>query len=314
MATTVVPDLSVELAPANEYGLALRNPVIGASGTVGYGTELVDTIDLDQFGALVSKGITRYPRDGNPQPRLAETTSGLLNTIGLQNVGPEAVKRDLAPIWATWETKVIVNVAGHTVDQYGEIVEILDGVGGISGFEANIGCPNVERGSMEFGIYPETAAAVTRSMRAASSLPLIVKLTPNVTDIVEIARAVEDAGADAISLVNTFVGMSMDLAKRKPTLSTVMGGLSGPAIKPMALSMVYKVSGAVDVPVMGMGGISHAGDALEFIMAGASAVQVGTANFLNPRASLDVLEGIKDYMRSQSIDSLSQLVGAARRA
>ncbi len=314
MATTVVPDLSVELAPANNHGLALRNPVIGASGTVGYGTELAGAIDLDQFGGLVSKGITRNPRDGNPQPRLAETTSGLLNTIGLQNIGPEAVKRDLAPIWATWKTRVIVNVAGDTVDEYGEIVRILDGVDGISGFEANIGCPNVERGGMEFGIHPETAAEVTGAMRAATDLPLVVKLTPNVTDIVEIARVVEDAGADAISLVNTFVGMSMDLAKRRPTLSTVMGGLSGPAIKPMALSMVYKVSGAVSVPVVGMGGISDAGDALAFIMAGASAVQVGTANFLNPRACLDVLDGIRDYMSSQSICTLSQLVGAARGA
>lgn len=312
MATIVIPDLSVELAPGNEHGLALRNPVIGASGTVGYGAELVDDIDINQFGALVSKGITRRPRDGNPQPRLAETTSGLLNTIGLQNVGAEAIKRDMAPVWATWETKVIVNVAGDTVSEYGEIVGILDGVDGISGFEANIGCPNVERGGMEFGIDPETAAAVTRSMKAASKLPLIVKLTPNVTDILEIARAVEDAGADAISLVNTFVGMSIDLGKRKPMLSTVMGGLSGPSIKPLALSMVYKVAGAVKVPVIGMGGISHAGDALEFIMVGASAVQVGTANFLNPRASLDVLEGIQSYMRSQSIDRLSQLIGAAR--
>ena len=312
MTTTVTPDLSVDLAPHNRHGLVLANPVIGASGTVGYGVELNQAIDLQRLGAIVCKGVTRYPRDGNLQPRLGETIAGLLNTIGLQNIGAEAIVRDEAPIWATWNVKVLANISGDTVQEFGEIAAIMDGVDGISGIEVNIGCPNVEKGGLEFGTDPEAAAAVTEQVKSATSLPVMVKLTPNVTDIVEVARAVVGAGADSISLVNTFVGMTIDVAKRRPTLSTITGGLSGPAIKPIALAMVYKVAGTVDVPIIGLGGISSAKDALEFIMAGASAVQVGTANFLNPRACLDILDGILEYMAEQGTAIFSDLVGVAR--
>ena len=312
MATTLSPDSSIELAPSTARGLVLKNPVIGASGTVGYGTELADSIDIQRLGAIICKGVTRYPRDGNPQPRLVETAAGLLNTIGLQNIGVEAIVREKAPIWAHWQTSFIVNISGDTIEEYGDIAGILDGVDGISGVEVNIGCPNVEKGGLEFGTDPEMAAAVTTSVRLSTSLPVMVKLTPNVTDIVEIARAVVDAGADSVSLVNTFVGMSIDVGKRRPGLSTVMGGLSGPAIKPISLAMVYKVAKALDIPVIGIGGITNAKDALEYIMAGASAVQVGTANFLNPEACIQILEGIQDFMQREGVARLSDLVGVAK--
>lgn len=311
MTTATTPNLTTELSPKGDGGLTLNNPVIAASGTFGYGTELADSVDIQRLGAIVCKGVTRYPRDGNPQPRLVETTAGLLNTIGLQNIGVDAIVAEKAPIWAQWQVPVIVNVAGDTVEEYGIISKMLDGVDGVSGLEANIGCPNVEVGGLEFGIDPRSAAAVTEAMRSASSFPLMVKLTPNVTDIVEIARAVVGAGADSISLVNTYVGMSIDVGRRKPGLGTVMGGFSGPAIKPIALAMVYKVAEAVDVPVVGIGGISSAGDALEYLMAGASAVQVGTANFLNPNLSLDIIDEIGRFLKSQNIGSLSDIIGAA---
>ena len=312
MRTAVELDLSVNLAPLHPRGLVISNPVIGASGTVAYGKELGEVSDLALIGAIVCKGITRYPRAGNPQPRLAETSAGLLNTIGLQNVGAEAAADTLAPQWVTWPIKVIANISGETATEFGEIARILDGRPGISGLEVNIGCPNVERGGMEFGVEARAAALVTETVKKNTSLPVMVKLTPNVTDIAEISRAVVDSGADCISLVNTYVGLTIDVPKRRPTLSTVTGGLSGPAIKPLALAMVYKAAGAVDVPVVGMGGISNAQDALEFIMAGATAVQVGTANFTNPRACVDVAEGVREYMEQQGVDTLSSIVGAAR--
>ena len=312
MRTAVELDLSVNLAPLHPRGLIISNPVIGASGTVAYGKELGEVSDLALIGAIVCKGITRYPRSGNPQPRLAETSAGLLNTIGLQNVGAEVAADTLAPQWATWPIKVIANISGETAAEFGEIARILEGRPGISGLEVNIGCPNVERGGLEFGVDARAAALVTKTVKRNTSLPVMVKLTPNVTDIAEISRAVVDSGADCISLVNTFVGLTIDVPKRRPTLSTVTGGLSGPAIKPLALAMVYKAAGAVDVPVVGMGGISNAQDALEFIMAGATAVQVGTANFTNPRACVEVAEGLREYMEQQGIDTLSSIVGAAR--
>ena len=312
MRTAVELDLSVNLAPLHPRGLIIRNPVIGASGTVAYGKELGEVSDLALIGAIVCKGITRYPRAGNPQPRLAETSAGLLNTIGLQNVGAEAAADTLAPQWATWPIKVIANISGETATEFGEIARILEGRPGISGLEVNIGCPNVERGGLEFGVDARAAALVTETVKKNTSLPVMVKLTPNVTDIAEISRAVVDSGADCISLVNTFVGLTIDVPKRRPTLSTVTGGLSGPAIKPLALAMVYKAAGAVDVPVIGMGGISNAQDALEFIMAGATAVQVGTANFTNPRACVEVAEGLREYMEQQGIDTVTRIVGAAR--
>ena len=312
MSTAVARDLSVNLAPLHPRGLVITNPVIGASGTVAYGKELGQMTDLARIGAIVCKGITRRPRQGNPQPRLAETSAGLLNTIGLQNVGAEAAAETMAPIWATWPVKVIANISGETVAEFGEIARILDGRPGISGLEVNIGCPNVERGGLEFGVDARAAALVTETVKKSTSLPVMVKLTPNVTDIAHISRAVVDSGADCISLVNTFVGLSIDVPRRKPALSTITGGLSGPAIKPLALAMVYKAAGAVSVPVIGMGGISNAQDALEFIMAGASAVQVGTANFTNPRACVEIAEGLVQYVERAGLDSLSSIVGAAR--
>ena len=312
MRTAVELDLSVNLAPLNPRGLVISNPVIGASGTVAYGKELGEVSDLSRIGAIVCKGITRYPRAGNPQPRLAETSAGLLNTIGLQNVGAAAAADTLAPQWAKWPIKVIANISGETATEFGEIARILEGRPGISGLEVNIGCPNVERGGLEFGVDARAAALVTETVKRNTSLPVMVKLTPNVTDIAEISRAVVDSGADCISLVNTYVGLTIDVPKRRPTLSTVTGGLSGPAIKPLALAMVYKAAGAVDVPVVGMGGISNAQDAMEFIMAGATAVQVGTANFTNPRACVEVAEGLREYMEQQGVDTLSSIVGAAR--
>jgi dihydroorotate dehydrogenase (NAD+) catalytic subunit len=283
-----------------------------ASGTFGYGTEYADFVDIQRLGAIVCKGSTLGPREGNPQPRLAETPSGLLNSIGLQNVGVEALVKEKAPMWATWQVPVIVNIAGESIDDYNSLAARLDRVAGVSGLEVNIGCPNVKSGGMEFGTDPRAAAAVTAAVKKASSLPVIVKLTPNVTSIVEIAEAVVDAGADALCLINTLKGMAIEVSTRKPSLGNICGGLSGPAIKPVALHMVYQVANRVKLPIVGCGGIMSAQDALEFIMAGASAVEVGTAQFVNPRALLDVLEGIEDFMRREGVKDISEIVGAAR--
>ncbi len=305
-------NLAVELAPGNARGLRLANPVMTASGTFGYGTEYAEFVEVARLGAIVCKGTTRQPREGNPPPRLAETPAGLLNAIGLQNIGVEALVRDKAPVWAAWRVPVIVNIAGETVEDYRRLAARLDGVAGVSGLEVNIGCPNVKAGGMEFGTDPRAAAAVTSAVRKASTLPVIVKLTPNVTSIVSIAVAVAEAGADALCLINTLRGMAIDTAARRPSLGNICGGLSGPAVKPVALHMVYQAAGAVKLPVIGCGGIMSAGDALEFIMAGASAVEVGTAQFVNPRALLDVLEGIEDFMRREGVRDIAELVGAAR--
>jgi dihydroorotate dehydrogenase (NAD+) catalytic subunit len=284
-----------------------------ASGTFGYGTEYSQVFDIQKLGAIVCKGTTLEPREGNPQPRLVETASGVINSIGLQNIGVQALIKEKAPIWAGWRVPVIVNIAGDTVEEYRKLAKALDGVAGISGIEVNISCPNVKAGGAVFGINPKSAAQVTRAVRAATSLPIIVKLTPNTGDIAGVAQAVAEAGADAISLINSVKGMAIDLAKRRPSIGNITGGLSGPAIKPIALAMVYEVAGAVDVPVIGCGGIANANDALEFIMAGASAVQVGSASYSNPRASLDVLEGIERFMEKEGIKKLSEIIGAARR-
>jgi len=305
-------NLSVQLAPNNPRGLLLKNPVMTASGTFGYGTEYSDFVDIQKLGAVVCKGTTLEPREGNPQPRLAETPAGLLNSIGLQNIGVEALVKEKAPMWATWQVPVIVNIAGESIDDYARLAARLDGVAGVSGLEVNIGCPNVKSGGMEFGTDPCAAASVTRAVKKAGSLTVIVKLTPNVTSIVEIAEAVADAGADALCLINTLRGMAIDVSARKPSLGNICGGLSGPAIKPVALHMVYQVAGRVKLPIVGCGGITSAQDALEFIMAGASAVEVGTAQFVNPRALLDVLEGIEDFMRREGVKDVSDLIGAAR--
>ena len=306
-------NLSVQLAPKNKHGLLLANPVMTASGTFGYGTEYSHMFDIQKLGAIVCKGTTLKPRDGNPQPRLAETACGLLNSIGLQNIGVKAVIKEKAPLWASWRVPVIVNIAGETIDDYAQLAGELDGVAGISGIEVNISCPNIEAGGAEFGANPDSAATVTTAVRAATSLPVLVKLTPNTSDIAEIAVAVAEAGADAISLINTLKGIAIDIARRRPLLGNITGGLSGPAIKPVALYMVYEAARAVKIPVVGYGGIATASDAIEFIMAGASAIQVGTASFANPRAPLDVLEGIKEFMEKEGIDNLTDLIGAIRR-
>ncbi len=305
-------NLAVELAPRRKQGLPLQNPVMTASGTLSNGLEAARIFDVNRLGAIVSKGTTLRPRAGNPQPRTAETPSGMLNTIGLQNVGVEALVRDVAPVWVTWRVPVIVNIAGETVDEFAALASRLDGVPGVSGIEVNVSCPNVAVGGMLFGQDPKQAAAVTSAVVRATTLPVIVKLTPNVTDIVAVARAVVEAGADAICVINTLQAMAIDIRTRRPVLSTVFGGLSGPAIKLVALRAVYQVAGAVDVPVIGCGGISRGEDAIEFIMAGATAVQVGTATFANPNAPLDVLAGIERFMANAGVSDVRELVGAAR--
>jgi dihydroorotate dehydrogenase (NAD+) catalytic subunit len=302
--------LSVQLAPRNKKGLLLANPVMTASGTFGWGTDYEHLFDIQRLGAIVSKGTTLLAREGNPQPRLAETPCGVLNAIGLQNIGVEAVIKEKAPIWAGWRVPVIVNIVGETVEEYAQLARRLDGVAGISAIEVNIGCPNIEAGGAEFGAHPDSAAAVTAAVKKATSLPVMVKLTPETGDIVGVAQAVAEAGADAISLINTIRGIAIDIARRRPLLGNITGGLSGPAIKPVALYLVYKVAGAVKVPVVGIGGISSASDALEFIMAGASAVQVGTANFSNPRAPIEVLEGIEEFMAQEGVKDIAELIGA----
>jgi len=305
-------NLSIQLAPKNQHGLLLTNPVMTASGTFGYGTEDSHMFDIQKLGAIVCKGTTLEPRQGNPQPRLAETASGLLNSIGLQNIGVEALIKEKVPIWASWRVPVIVNIAGESIDDYAQLAGKLDGVAGISAIEVNISCPNIKAGGAEFGANPKSAAEVTAAVKVATSLPILVKLTPNTSDIAEIATAVAEAGADAISLINTLKGMVIDTTRHRPLLGSITGGLSGPAIKPVALYMVYEVAGAVDLPVIGCGGIATASDAIEFIMAGASAIQVGSASFTNPRAPLDVLEGIEQFMEKEGIKDIAELIGAAR--
>jgi dihydroorotate dehydrogenase (NAD+) catalytic subunit len=305
-------NLSVQLAPDNKRGLLLANPVIMASGTCGYGTEDSYPFDIQRLGAMVCKGTTLEPREGNYQPRIVETAGGMLNSIGLQNIGVDALVREKAPIWAGWRLPVIVNIAGETVDDYARLAAKLDGVTGISGVEVNISCPNVKAGGAEFGADAQTAARVTAAVRKATSLPVLVKLTPNTGDIAGVAVAVAEAGADAISLINTLKGMAIDIERRQPRLGSITGGLSGPAIKPVALAMVYEVAAAVAVPVIGCGGITSAADAIEFIMAGASAVQVGTAALVNPHAPLDIIEGLERFMLKNGVSDISELIGAAR--
>jgi len=305
------PDLRVQLAPRHPEGLILSNPVMIASGIAGYCGEYAEITDIQKLGAVVCKGTTLMPKEGNAQPRLVETAGGLLNSVGLENIGVDALIGEKAPVWAGWRVPVIVNVAGETVDEYVAVTSKLEGVPGISGIELNISCPNVSSGGIEFGVDPELAARVTSAVKAATSLPVIVKLSPNVTDIKEIALAVEEAGADAISLINTLKGMAIDIDQRKPCLGNIVGGLSGPAIKPVALYMVFEVARVVRIPVIGCGGIACAENVLEFIMAGATAVQIGTAILTNPQLGLDVLEGIESFMRQNGVQNLTELIGIA---
>jgi dihydroorotate dehydrogenase (NAD+) catalytic subunit len=287
-------------------GMNLRGPVLAASGTFGYGTE-VPLLERRALGGMVSKGIFLRPRAGTPPPRIVETPSGMLNAIGLQGPGVDALIGDYAPRWATWDFPVLVNINGESVSEYGELTARLDGVPGVAGFEINISCPNVEQGGLYFGNDPRAAAEVTEAVRKRTSLPVWVKLTPMVTDIGVIARAVESAGADALCAVNTFVGLSMDLNAGKPRLSFRTGGLSGPAIRPLALHLAHQAARAVSIPVVGVGGIMHAEDALEFLVAGCVAVQVGTATFVNPRAIAEIHDGIAAHLESRGLRSLAEL-------
>ena len=297
-------DLSIDFA-----GLSLRNPVLLASGTCNYGRELQALTDLSALGGIVTKTITPQPRGGNRPQRIVETSAGMLNSIGLQNPGLDDFIADKWPFLRELDTPIVVNIAGHTIEEFGEMAARLEEVDGIAALEINISCPNVKAGGENFASNPAASAAVIKGVRSATRRPVIAKLSPNVTDIADIARAVEAAGADAVSLINTLVGMAIDIDKRRPLLGNITGGLSGPAIKPVALAMVWKVSQAVQVPVMGLGGISSARDALEFIVAGASAVQVGTASFVNPNAGVEIVEEIRNYCVERGIEHIGDLVG-----
>ena len=297
----MTPDMSVEVG-----GMKLRGPVLAASGTFGYGTE-VPLLERRALGAMVSKGIFLASRPGTPPPRIVETPSGMLNAIGLQGPGVEGLLRDYAPRWAHWDFPVLVNINGESAAEYGELTARLDGVPGVAGFEINISCPNVEQGGLYFGNDPRAAASVTEAVRNRTDLPVWVKLTPMVTDIGVIARACESAGADALCAINTFVGMSIDLNAMQPRLSFRTGGLSGPAIRPLAVHLAHQAARAVSIPVIGIGGIMNAEDALEFLVAGCSAVQVGTATFVNPNAIADVHDGIAAYLAGKGLASLADL-------
>ena len=290
--------------------LELRNPVMTASGTFGYGLEFQDFVDLSRLGGIVVKGTTLHPREGNPYPRMAETASGMLNCVGLQNKGVDYFCKDIYPKVKDLPTNVIVNVSGSTIDDYVETARRIGELESIPAIELNISCPNVRQGGMAFGVTCEGASSVVRAVRKAYPKTLIVKLSPNVTDIAEIARAVEAEGADSVSLINTLMGLAIDAEKRKRILSIGTGGLSGPAVKPVALRMVYQVARAVKIPVIGLGGIMTATDAIEFLLAGATAIEVGTANFIDPSVTMKVVEGIEAYLERHGFQSVSDIIGA----
>jgi len=305
--TPVLPDLTTRIGP-----LSLQNPVIAASGTFGYGLEFEPLVDLNLLGAVVVKGLSLKPMAGNPPPRIVETPGGMLNAIGLANIGLEAFLKDKLPRLRKFTAPIIVNIYGHHTDEYGELASELRGVEGVAALEVNISCPNVECGGMAFGVDPLTSARVTETVVKNADKPVIVKLSPNVTDIKAVAKAVEGAGAHALSLINTLTGMAIDVESRRPKLANIVGGLSGPAIKPIALYMVYQVARAVKIPVIGMGGIMDYRDAIEFLMVGARAVEIGTANFVNPRVTLEVIEGIRNYCVENGIRQIGEIVGSLR--
>lgn len=298
-------DMSVDLG-----GLCMANPVTVASGTFGAGQEYADFFDLSRLGAVTTKGVSLEPWEGNDAPRIAETPSGMLNSIGLQNPGIEAFCANQLGFLSKVGTKVIVNVSGHSIPEYTGVIERLEDEPCVDAYEVNISCPNVDHGGMALGTDPAKAAEVTAACRAVTARPLIIKLTPNVTSVADVACAVEAAGADAVSLINTLLGMAVDVRRRKPKLARVVGGLSGPAVKPVALAQVWQVHNAVDIPILGMGGISNAQDAAEFILAGASAVAVGAANFVDPCASLKVVEGLERWCAQEGVSSIGELVGS----
>jgi dihydroorotate dehydrogenase (NAD+) catalytic subunit len=299
------PDLSVEIA-----GIKMRNPVMTASGTFGYGEEYSSYVDLECLGGIVTKGLSLRPKAGNPMPRIVETPGGMLNAIGLQNVGIDAFIEEKLPFLRKVNTPVIVNFFGTTEDEYAEMAERLDKIPEVAGLEMNISCPNVKQGGIAFGSRPDAAYSVVKAVRESTIKPVIVKLSPNVSDIVEMAHACADAEADALSLINTLTGMAIDLNKRKPVLANLTGGFSGPAIKPIALRMVWQVASAIDIPVIGIGGITKATDALEFMLAGATAVQVGTANFITPGVTENIVREMERYLAENRIKDVKELIGA----
>jgi len=299
--------LAVDIA-----GIQFKNPVLTASGTFGYGLEYTDFIDLNRLGGLIVKGLSICPSQGNSPPRVIETASGMLNAIGLQNIGVEAFLKEKLPYLKNFDTNIIANFFGETQDQYIRVAEKLNSASEIAGLEMNISCPNVEKGGLSFGGDPKKTEALVHVVKKNISLPLIVKLSPNVSDIVVMAKAAENGGADALSLINTLVGMAIDIKSQRPLLANITGGLSGPAIKPVALRMVWQVAQAVDIPVIGIGGIMNAQDALEFFIAGARAIQIGTANFIDPAISVKIIEDIKDYCEKNGISDVNSLIGTLK--
>jgi len=303
------PGLAVNIG-----GIHMKNPVTTASGTFGFGPEYAPYVDLNTLGAIVVKGVTLLPRQGNPTPRLAETPAGILNSIGLQNPGVERFITEALPFLADYQLPVLVNIAGETITEYAKMAERLSQAPGIAGLEVNISCPNVNKGGMLFGSDPVTAGEVTKAVKESTHLPIIVKLSPNVTSILEIAEKVALARADALSMINTLSGMAIDIKTKSPVLGNILGGLSGPAIKPVALRAIWQVYREIKLPIIGMGGITTATDAIEFILAGATAVAIGTANFRNPRATIETLAGIEDYLVENNIADINQLVGLAHQS
>ncbi len=304
MKTKTSPQMAVQIGK-----LRLKNPVMTASGTFGYGEEYSEYVDLNRLGAIVVKGLSLQPRPGNPSPRIMETASGMLNAIGLQNIGVDVFIEEKLPFLRKHDVAVVANIYGESYSEYQKVARKLSSVEGVHALEVNVSCPNVKKGGLSFGCDPKIAALVTRKVKEETDLPVIIKLTPNVTDITAIAVAVEKAGADAVSLINTLTGMSVDLKTRTPHLKNITGGLSGPAIKPVALRMVWQVVRRVSIPVIGIGGIMTASDALEFMVVGARAVQVGTANFVNPHATTDILDGMQDYLRYNNIKDVNEVIG-----
>lgn len=291
------------------HNLTLKNPVMTASGTFGYGEEFADFIDISRLGGIVVKGTTGERRQGNPYPRMAETPSGMLNAVGLQNVGVGNFCSNVYPRIKDLDTNIIVNVSGSSIEEYCSVAEQIDSLENIPAIELNISCPNVKKGGMGFGTNPDMAAQVVAAVRKVYHKTLIVKLTPNVTSVVDIAKAVEQAGADSVSLINTMLGMAIDVEKQRPYLSTITGGLSGPCVKPVAVRMVWQVAHAVQIPVVGLGGITCANDALEFLMAGAKAIEVGTANFMDPTVTVKIVEGLEDYCNRHGIKDINEIIG-----
>ena len=299
-------DLKVEIAP----GVILKNPVLTASGTFGYGREYAPYFDISKLGAIITKGLSLQPKTGNPGVRITETACGMLNAIGLENIGVERFLADELPILRKLKAVVIVNIFGNNQSDYAALAAKLDGIAGITALEINISCPNVKAGGIQFGTDPQAAAKLVAAVRKETSLPLITKLSPNVSDIVAVAKAVEEAGSDSLSLINTLLGMAIDLDQKRPILGNVTGGLSGPAIKPVALRMVYQVAQAVSIPVIGIGGIVSARDALEFLLAGATAIEVGTASFINPQTASKIVEGIENHLDDQGCDRITDFIGS----